>query len=144
MGKRKKNNPRKRAGNMLKGLIIRWKDETPELKENTIYDGEVDHRNKMMKAMAKHMWDSMGNSLTFKKSFYWRVEITAVFEYDNGEMQREIRELLAPCCLDDLNELALEQIEDAKRYGNIDKFKCVEFEIECLGSQQPKEMEDVA
>jgi len=123
----------KRARAGVKGLIIDWVDEDPLTDSSKVIPGNVSHRNPIYRLTARKIFEDHGEFITKKQSFRWLVTIKVVFDYDNGQRQYEERELEAFATISVINEYALEQIEDAMRYGDKSKYTHTEFKIECIG-----------
>ena len=123
----------KRARAGVKGLIIDWVDEDPLTDSSKVIPGNVSHRNPIYRLTARKIFEDHGEFITKQQSFRWLVTIKVVFDYDNGQRQYEERELEAFATISAINEYALEQIEDAMRYGDKSKYKHTEFKIECIG-----------
>lgn len=123
----------KRARAGVKGLIIYWIDKDPLSASSKVIPGNVDHRNPIYRLTARKIFQDYGDFIARKQSFRWLLTIKVVFDYDNGQRQYEERELEAFSTTSVLNEYALEQIEDAMRYGDKSKYKHTEFKIECIG-----------
>jgi len=122
----------KRARAGVKGLIIDWIDEDPLTDSSKVIPGNVSHRNPVYRLTAKKIFEDHGEFITKQQSFRWLVCINVIFDYPKNR-QIETRELEAFTTISKLNEFALEQIEDAMRYGDKSKYKHTEFSIECIG-----------
>ena len=123
----------KRARAGVKGLIIDWVDEDPLTDSSKVIPGNVSHRNPIYRLTARKIFQDHGEFITKQQSFRWLVTIKVVFDYDNGQRQYEERELEAFATISVINEYALEQIQDAMRYGDMSKYRHTEFKIECIG-----------
>lgn len=123
----------KRARAGIKGLIISWIDEDPLTESSKVIPGKVNHRNPIYRLSARKIFEDHGEFITQHQNFRWRVNINVIFDYDNGQRQIETRELEAFTTISCLNDFALEQIEDAMRHGDKNKYKHTEFSIECIG-----------
>ncbi len=126
---------KKRALNQVRGLIIRWNDDKPLESSTDPLAGEITHKNRVLRLLAREILTRHFDWIINRQRFRWRVTITAVFQYENGLDQMETRELEAMAVFSELNDIAMEQIEDAMRHGAKDKYQHTQFEIECLGVQ---------
>lgn len=123
----------KRARAGIKGLIITWKDRDPLTESSHVIPGYCTHRNPVYRLSAQKIFEDYGEFITNRQSFRWRLNIDVIFDYDNGRRQIESRELEGFATISQLNEYAMEQIQDAMRHGDMNKYVHTEFRIECIG-----------
>lgn len=123
----------KRAKAGIKGLIISWIDVDPLRESSDIIPGKVTHRNPVFRLTAEQIFREFGDWIVDRQPFRWLVKIELFFDYPNGTVQIEERELEAVSTITALNDHCLEQIRDALRYGAADRYRHTEFTIECVG-----------
>lgn len=133
MSARRKYNPIDRLKRAAVGIRVTWQDATPMEESDHIVDGLVDHRNPMLRPIAMKLWSSeFGSRMTNKIPAHWLVTITGIFQYPNGVLQEETRELEARCVLNSINDTALDQLRDIMRHGG-GKYITTKFCVECVG-----------
>lgn len=123
----------KRAAALVKGLKISWTDKDPLTQQSEPIPGEVGHRNPLLRTMAREIYTRHMDWITCGHPFHWLVKITVIFSYPSGSDQHEARELEARAKFTDLNDCAMEQIEDAMRHGAAEHYLHTKFDVECLG-----------
>lgn len=129
---RQKNNMIKRARAGIKGLVISWHDTNPLRDSHEVVKGRVSHKNPLFKFVAHKVFADFGDWITFHQAFHWLITINVIFDYDNGQRQKETRELEAFATLDRINEHSLDAIRDALRHGDQSKYTHTEFTVECI------------
>ena len=131
--RKKKYNPHKHARQMVKGLIIEWEDKDPiSHSKSDIAAQKVSHINPIYRLTADKAFAQFGDWITTVQCFHWLLEITVIFDYENGTTQKEVRELEAFIKLDQINDHALEAIKDAMRHGDMNCYRTTQFKITCL------------
>lgn len=123
----------KRALKLVKGIVIKWEDDDPLSDAPAVDGGEVSHKNPLMRLMAKDLYRGYGEWLVFEQPLRWLIKICVIFRYENGIDQREERELEGYSTISGLNEFCMQEIEDAFKHGNIEKYVTTQFCIECVG-----------
>jgi hypothetical protein len=131
---RKKFNPKSHRRNRVKGLIVEWKDTSPTVDSSGFILGRVSHRNHLYRLMADIYFAQHKKWIVYEQEFLWSVNIVVVFNYENETTQHEERELTAFIKLAELDEISVEQIEDAMRHGDAQYYSHTEFVVECLGT----------
>lgn len=123
----------KRAIQQVKGLVISWNDEDPLSTSEKLDAGKVSHKNPVYRAMASQIFRQHGEWILRKQPMRWLINISVVFLYENGIEQNEQREIEGQSTISGLNDLCMDEIEDAFKHGNMDNYVTTRFEIECLG-----------
>jgi hypothetical protein len=135
---KRKHNIKAKAKRSVVGLKIGWDDNNPEENTTDIVYRYVTHKNPYMRLHAKEIFRTAKLWIAQDQPFYWKADITVIFDYDNCQ-QHETRELLAYATIEDLTEHSIQAIECAKRHGDMEKFKTVRFDLECLSSYDPRD-----
>jgi hypothetical protein len=129
---RDKNKMLKRARAGIKGLILSWVDKDPLKDQSEVIPCGVTHRNPVYKLTAAKIFEDFGDFITNKQRFRWLIKIDVIFDYDNGQRQIETRELEAFATISEMNEVALDEVRDAQRHGDIKKYVHTKFTVECV------------
>ena len=115
------------------GMCIEWSDKTPMEDADHIVNGTVTHSNPLLRLAAMKLWSSaFGYRLTTDLPAKWVVRIVGEFLYPDGTKQLEERELEAHCVLTQINDVALEQIQEIRRYGG-GEYQTTHFHVRCAG-----------
>lgn len=122
----------KRSGVFLKGLTVSWEDDTP-FDGTAPKNGKVGHKNFALRPMANEIWQTVKRWAAVKRPLRWLIGITVIFRYENGVEQREAREIEGLGTIDDLSEICMDEIRDAMRCGDMQRYVTTRFDIECLG-----------
>lgn len=123
----------KRAIKQMRGLLISWDDPEPLNWSPSGIDGTVSHKNPVYRLVARQIWSVARRWAVNGQRLSWLIKVAVVFNYPNGRQQLEEREIEGRATIDELNSIAMEQIDDAMRHGNKEFYVTTKFFIECLG-----------
>lgn len=123
----------------VKGLIVTWEDKNPRSENHDdVVPGGFSHINPVLRPMAGRLFQAHYDWLYAQRELVWLVEITVVFRYPNGSVQREVREIEGCFVFRDISDFAMEQFEDAMRHGNEAHYVTTLFKIKCVALQPTK------
>lgn len=118
---------------LMTGIRVEWECITE--KDGDIFDAKVTHKNKMIaitggaSKIFRDLYDTINTVVTMR----WLVTVNVIFDYPNGQRQTETREIEAHCFFNQLTSFVNEQLEDAKRHGDINCYAKTVYSVECLG-----------
>lgn len=127
----------KRAKRLINGLILEWSDSDPLSGIPHINRARVSHTRPILRLQADNVWAEFKQWILQYPGLLWRINICAIFQYSNGMVQREARNIVARGCLRDIAETCLFVIEDAHRCGA--NHQETEFKVQCLGDREKRE-----
>jgi len=94
------------------------------------------HTNPTLRLIAQELVRRSYNDIFRVQRFLWQITMVLEFDYDL-RVQYEERQLIAWCNIDEINDACKEQLADARRHGNMDKYVTTRFTVECLSINPP-------